>query len=357
MNKRSFPTFSKYEILGVLGEGSMGAVYKARHKLLDRVVALKVPHPSMLRNATQTERFLREGRALAMLRHPNVVDIYDTEEEDALPYIAMEFVDGNTLSSEIRSNKHLPFTDIKQWATQIAGALDYIYAQGMLHRDLKSSNVLISNDRRALITDFGIAHLDSQATITNGMLGTPAYMSPEQAKGEKLDGSSDLYSLGVVLYEACTGHIPFYDENSLALIQKIIHEQPPALTTVRPDVPAQFARIVHKLLAKEPTQRYQRGADLVRDLENVDVRSVGHIDKPSLIQHGFVGKQKMAWGLIIFSIVILVAALFTRTVFNTVEDEPAISLDARTDSMEVNADSSKANASTNSNASSWQPWP
>lgn len=266
MLKAPFPTFTKYEILGVLGHGSMGTVYKARHTL-GRMVALKVPRPELIGNSTSAERFLREGHALAMLEHPHIVRVYDADEENGLPYITMEYVEGGTLGDHIRESKRLTFSKAQQWTLQIAGALDYIHGRGILHRDLKSSNVLITSDGQARITDFGIAHVDLHATLTNGILGTPAYMSPEQARGAALDHRSDLYSLGVILYEALTGQIPFMEENGLALIQQIIHDPPPPVTSYRPDTPPWLARIVHQCLQKDPAKRYQSGRVLAQALQ------------------------------------------------------------------------------------------
>ena len=275
MTRAPFPTFSKYEIIGVLGHGSMGTVYKAHHIKLGRVVALKVPRPDLMRSNMSAERFLREGQALAMLQHPHIVSVYDADEENGLPYIAIEYVDSGTLRSHISENKQISISEVLSWGIQMAQALDYIHNKGILHRDLKSSNVLISNEGQARITDFGIARLDSHATITSGMIGTPAYMSPEQAKGKLLDQRSDIYSLGVILYEALTGHIPFMEENGLALIQRIIHDTPALVNTYREDTPPWLARIVHRCLEKNPSARYQSALLVLKDLQDKKPQSPG----------------------------------------------------------------------------------
>ena len=266
MGQASFPTFQKYTIEGILGQGSMGAVYKAHHKKLGRAVALKVPHLEMMRSDLSKERFLREGRALAMLQHPHIVGVYDAGEENDLPYLAMEFIEGSTLSEHVRQSKRLSFSEVERIATQIADALSYIHEKGILHRDLKSSNVLISPDGMVRVTDFGIAQVNAQTTITNGILGTPAYMSPEQARGETIDGRSDIYSLGVIMYEALTGHIPFLADNGLAIIQQIIHQAPAPLEKYRPDIPPGLSRIVFKCLEKKPRARYTSSQELVKSL-------------------------------------------------------------------------------------------
>ena len=264
MQTEPFPSLSKYEILGVLGQGSMGKVYKARHKKLGRMVALKVPTRDLVRHPTLSERFLREGRALAMLQHPHVVSVYDADEEEGLPYIVMEYVEGGSLSSHIMEKKIISLSNIEMWGKQIAEALDYIHQKGILHRDLKSSNVLITHDGKAQITDFGIAQIDIQQTITDGLLGTPAYMmSPEQAKGQPLDQRSDIYSLGVILYECLTGRIPFIEDNGLALIQRIIHAPPSPIASYRKEAPAWLVPVVERCLEKDPARRYRSGAEVM----------------------------------------------------------------------------------------------
>ena len=267
MASEQLPKFSRYEIVGVLGHGSMGAVYKANHKLLDRSVALKVPRRDMLKNPTSVERFLREGKALAMLQHPNVVSIFDADIENDLPYIAMEYIEGGTLRSRIINSDGLPVPIVQRWAVELANALDYIHEKNILHRDLKSTNILITEDNKALLTDFGIASIEVMATITTGLLGTPAYMSPEQARGEDLDGRSDIYSLGVVLYEALTGTVPFYQENGLAILQQIINDDPRPIQELRPDTPVWLDRVVMQCLEKKPAMRFETGKVLIQAID------------------------------------------------------------------------------------------
>ena len=270
MERHSLPQFTRYEIESTLGQGGMGMVYKARHTLLDRTVALKVPHSRLLQNDVSRERFIREARALARLEHPHVVSVYDADLENGYPYIAMKFVEGHTLTEHIYRSTPPEVKKIIEWITQMAEALDYVHGMGILHRDLKSSNVLISSDGKALITDFGLVQMETEATITNGMLGTPAYMSPEQAMGRKLDVRSDIYSLGVILYEALTGMAPFREENTLALIQQIIHSKPVHVRTLKSDIPPWLADITHQCLQKKPGHRFQSCAELIERLKKVD---------------------------------------------------------------------------------------
>ena len=267
LREHIFPHFARYQILEVIGQGGMGTVYKAYQEVLKRYVALKVPHSSLLHDSVSKERFLREAEALAMLQHPHIVSIYDADMENGLPYIAMQLVEGDTLSDLIYTS--LPEQEqVIDWGIQIAKALDYLHQTGVYHRDLKSSNVLISEEGKALITDFGVAHLDAGSTITQGMLGTPAYMSPEQATGRGIDARSDLYSLGIILYESLTGTVPFNNENSLALIQQIIHQKPPRINTHRADIPRWLVNIVHRCIHKKPGRRFQTGEQLAGALKN-----------------------------------------------------------------------------------------
>ena len=368
MASEKLPEFSRYEIVGILGNGSMGAVYKATHKLLDRSVALKVPRREMLQNPTSAERFLREGKALAMLQHPNIVAIFDADIEGDLPYIAMEYIEGGTLRHRIARTKRIPIDRICDWLAELAMALDYIHQKGILHRDLKSSNILITKDNRALLTDFGIASIDLMATITSGLLGTPAYMSPEQARGEELDGRSDIYSLGVVLYEALTGTVPFYRENGLAILQQIIHEQPKPVQEIRPETPDWVAQIAMTCLEKAPANRFQSGKEVVAALASgksnrafatatMDNSTdgalpmlLGYWEKTLLPRIQALRRNKRIAMLTVFILVACVAFFSLRSMnritvdSNTLNPDPTL---IETDSSSVDADST---------GPQWSPW-
>ncbi len=266
----SIQTVGRYEITGELGRGAMGVVYKAMDPTIGRVVALKTMRLDVhgLDAQEMVRRFQNEARASGVLNHPNIVTIYDAGERDGIFYIAMEFIEGTTLHELLAEKRVLPTEEVLQLARQICRGLDYAHSNGIIHRDVKPANIMITANGTVKIMDFGIAKSGGQVTNTGQVLGTPNYMAPEQVKGRPLDGRSDLFSLGVILYEMLTGEKPFVGQNVTTIIYKIVNENPITPRDLDVTVHPGLSAIVTKALAKAPDDRYQTGADLVRDLEN-----------------------------------------------------------------------------------------
>ncbi len=260
------PTFGRYEILRELGRGSMGTVYLGRDPKINREVAIKTLAYSNLAPSELEEvktRFFREAEAAGKLSHPNIVSIYDLGEEHDMAYIAMELLTGEDLAIHCKPDNLLPVEKTLKIITEVSMALDYAHRQGVVHRDIKPANIMILEDGRTKVTDFGIAQvIDASQTRTGVILGTPNYMSPEQVKGESTDGRSDLFSLGIVFYELLTGHKPFKGDTITAIMYAINNNAPTPLEEYSDDIPACCAQIVKKLLAKSVTRRY-RTADKV----------------------------------------------------------------------------------------------
>jgi predicted Ser/Thr protein kinase len=248
----------------------MGVVYLGRDPVIGRLVALKTIRVAAEDDIEQrefNERFLREAQAAGTLSHPNIVTVHDVGEEDETSFIAMEYVEGKNLKQVIREKDRLPFDRIAEIIAQAADALDYAHRKGIVHRDIKPANIIITPDGTVKITDFGIAKIEtSSLTETGQFLGTPNYMSPEQVTGEIVDGRSDLFSLGVVLYELLTRKKPFLGDNVTSISYKIVHENFRAPASFDPAIPTDFSPILARALAKDPAARYERGADLSRAL-------------------------------------------------------------------------------------------
>ena len=248
----------------------MGVVYKAKDPTIGRTVALKTMRLDAhgLDSGELLRRFQNEARAAGLLNHPNIVTIYDAGEQDGMFYIAMEFIEGITLQGLLAEKHLLASEEAVQIAREIAKGLDYAHANGIVHRDVKPANIMLTAQGAVKIMDFGIAKAGGSMTSTGQVLGTPNYMSPEQVKGRPLDGRSDLFSLGVLLYEMLTGEKPFIGQNVTTIIYKIVNETPIAPRDLEVTVQASLSSIVVKLLAKSPDERYQSGAELIRDLEH-----------------------------------------------------------------------------------------
>jgi hypothetical protein len=261
--------FGAYEIKNEIGRGGMGIVYKAVQVSLGRDVAIKVLPPQLSLEKEFVSRFFREARSAANLRHPNIVTIHDVGEENDIYYFAMEYLEGGSLEERIQRGGALPLEEAESIIIQMAGALDYAHKKGIIHRDIKPGNIIIDEEGRAVITDFGIAKAvyDQKLTRTGMTVGSPEYMSPEQVKGHVIDGRADFYSLGVVLYQMLSGHVPYSGDSAVSIAYQHVNEPIPSIRDTRPDLPAYVDGIVKKLLAKNPDERFQSGAEVVRTLE------------------------------------------------------------------------------------------
>jgi Protein kinase domain len=254
-----------YLIEAEIGRGGMAAVYRALDLRLNRHVAIKLLPPDLAFNADVKTRFLREAQMAAQLNHPNIVPIYSVDERDGVVYFVMALVEGATLAQQLHEEPRSSFDEVRRVIGDVADALDYAHAKGVVHRDIKPDNIMLDRvSRRTMVTDFGIARAaagDSRLTVTGVAVGTPAYMSPEQALGERdVDGRSDIYSLGVVAYQMVTGEQPFNAVNTPAMLVKHVSETPRPIREKRPDVPPAIARAVEVALAKDPAARWPTGS-------------------------------------------------------------------------------------------------
>ena len=254
-----------------VGSGGMSSVYRAFDPTLERHVAIKLMHRDISNDADQLERFRREARAVAKLNHPHVVTVIDAGEDDGAPFIVFEYVEGETLKDRIRRLGRLPVAEAVAYAVEIGRALECAHSHMLVHRDVKPQNVLIDPDGRAKVTDFGIARsLEAQGlTATGRVLGTTDYVSPEQALGHEVTAQSDIYSLGIVLYEMLTGEAPFKADTQVAVAMKHVREPLPDVQRRRPEISAALAAVVERSTAKETKNRYATVDEMVHDLEEV----------------------------------------------------------------------------------------
>src|SRR5437870_5825162 len=261
---------ARYEIKQQVARGGMAEVFLARDLLLDRPVALKVLFPEFAADRSFVERVRREARAAANLNHPNIVSVYDWGEEDGTYFIVMEYVKGRSLRQLIRTEGPLHPQRVAEIGAEIASALAFAHQNGVIHRDVKPGNVVISPSGQVKVTDFGIARAAGNAqealTQTGAVMGTATYFSPEQAQGRPIDPRSDVYALGIVLYEMLVGRPPFYNENPVTVAYQHVQETPVPPSQRNPDVPPPLEAIVLKALAKNPANRYASAQDLRADL-------------------------------------------------------------------------------------------
>ncbi len=266
-------SLGRYKILKELGRGAMGLVYLGKDPTIQRFVAIKTMRLDQIDDSEKLQeirgRFFREAESAGRLSHPSIVTIYDAGEQQDLGYIAMELVEGRSLKEWSRKPHLMPLPELIPTLASVAEALDYAHQQGIVHRDIKPANIMITKERLVKVMDFGIAKMTSNSkTQTDVVLGTPTYMSPEQIAGKKVDGRSDVFSLGVVIFELLTGQPPFTADNLSALLFAIAHNPHPELHTLRQDVPPMFEDVLNRALQKELLQRYRRAGELAQDLRS-----------------------------------------------------------------------------------------
>jgi serine/threonine protein kinase/tetratricopeptide (TPR) repeat protein len=287
------PIAGKYRIKGKLGEGGMGVVYRAEDTRLKRAVALKFMPPELTRDPEAKERFVREAQAAAALAHPHICTIHEIDEEEGKSFIAMEYIEGQSISEKIKKGP-LDLGESLDISIQAAQGLEAAHKKGIIHRDIKSANIMVTEGDQVKIMDFGLAKVTGASLITREAktMGTVAYMSPEQAEGKEVDLRTDIWSLGVVLYEMLAGQLPFSGEQEGTFLYAIVHKAPLALRTLVPKVPVEVERVVEKALAKNPADRYQGMGEFLKDLEALAAGFKPRIAKHRLLRGKTLGIKK-----------------------------------------------------------------
>jgi beta-lactam-binding protein with PASTA domain/tRNA A-37 threonylcarbamoyl transferase component Bud32 len=265
---------NRYEIIAKLGAGGMANVYKARCTILNRIVTVKILRSELAEDKDFVRRFQNEAQAVALLSHPNIVSIYDVGEENGLPYLVMEYVEGKNLKELIRSEGALSPSEVVNIGIQVCAALGHAHSKGIIHRDVKPHNILVAPEGQIKVTDFGLARFLSvpSATMTQSgtVMGSVHYFSPEQARGEEADAQSDIYSLGTVLYEAVSGHVPFQGDSPVSIALKHLQEEPPGLHIENQSIPKELEQIIMKAMAKKPELRFLSAEEMQGALDNID---------------------------------------------------------------------------------------
>jgi eukaryotic-like serine/threonine-protein kinase len=302
----------RYEIVDELGRGAMGIVYKANDPLLDRQVALKTIN---LQNLPQDERkeyearFYQEAKAAGRLNHPNIVIIYDIGEYDKIAYIAMEMMEGYELQNRLKDGQYLPVEEMVNIAIQVTKGMAFAHEHGIVHRDLKPSNIMVLKNGQVKIADFGIARVPASLVNTQDgrILGSPMYMSPEQILERPLDARSDIFSMGITLFQALTGKMPFKGDNAHSVMYRIVQDKPPKARSLNPEIPEMLDAIIARCLAKNPEDRYQSATELgdaLRTCRN-KLRGQASFDDTSIfpaVRHGKKGKWKLIGAAIVLII-------------------------------------------------------
>jgi tetratricopeptide (TPR) repeat protein/tRNA A-37 threonylcarbamoyl transferase component Bud32 len=308
-------TVAHYHVLAKIGEGGMGVVYRAEDTRLKRTVALKFLRPELLGDRHEKERFVREAQAAAALDHPNICAVHEIEEAGGRTFIVMPFVEGRSLAERVRSGP-LPVEESVSIAVQIAEGLQEAHEHGIVHRDIKPGNIMLTQKGSVRITDFGLARLASAAGIsmTNRPMGTMRYMSPEQVKGEHVDGRTDIWSLGVLLYRLVTGSEPFSGDYDAAILYTIVHDEPPRPSSVNQSVPQALDGIIKRMLEKKPEQRYASMAEVAADLKRLG-RSLQTVRERGVADPGYRPRMVHAKRSTVIFVVLAAAIVGVAAIF------------------------------------------
>ncbi|MBI4811540.1 MAG: protein kinase, partial [Ignavibacteriales bacterium] len=289
----------------------MGVVYKAHDTKLDREVALKFLPANLTASSEDVKRFELEAKAISALNHPNIATIHDVDEFDGQKYLVLEYIPGGTLKSRLKQlkaeDKNFSISEVLNYGVQIAEGLAHAHRHGIIHRDVKTDNMMLTEEGKIKLTDFGLAKLrgSMQITKTGSTLGTAAYMSPEQIRGEEVDQRSDIFSFGIVLYEIVTSHLPFRGEFEAALSYSILNENPPAISSMRPDVPKSFEQIINRCLEKDKTKRFQSVDEIGTELRSVERSALGGLS--SSPERSEDRSRKSTW--IVAAVIVILAAI------------------------------------------------
>jgi serine/threonine-protein kinase len=304
----------RYEILESLGQGGMNDAYKARDRISGRLVVLKVPFTSLIGDPATYSRYVRELEIGKRLHHPNIQEMLDEGRLDGgvSPYLVLEYVDGTMLREYLRLHTPMPVAEAVSITVQLADALQYCHDHGVIHRDLKPENILIQPDGAVKLVDFGIALLRGSRRLTFRRLttgfGTPDYMAPEQVQGDRGDARTDIYAVGVMLYEMLTGDVPYHGDSPLAVMSQRVTTDAPLLRRAKPDLPPQLEAVVWRALRREPAARYASMADLRHDLEHLDEVTIP--EYPSTrARHQLVSRQSLTNVAIILGVFLVLVAI------------------------------------------------
>ncbi len=316
--------YGRYEIQKELGKGAMGVVYQARDPQINRTIALKVLREDRVTSEDFVKRFLKEAMAIGRLSHPNIVTIYDVGQDHDTIYLAMEYLEGRPFNDIIRE-RTLSFPEIAELAVQLAECLDYAHKKGIVHRDIKPSNIMLTPEGKVKLTDFGIARIEDPSmkdqTRAGEILGTPVYMSPEQVMGQPLDGRSDLYSLGVILYELAAGRRPYSGENLAAIFRAITLDDPQDASTINPSIPPALASLIMKGLHKDASQRFQTGEEMAAAYKDF----LRKLESDAAVKE--TAPKKTPYAAII-SVLVLIVLLFSAGAFYLATHKKAANMPA-----------------------------